>query len=361
MRSCKIRIQSAVSIGIFLMTITICATTGAMDKTHYGRMPGQAAWQEGQIDKIRQNHISEEAAWQEETADISHQNRLPGEVVWQEGETGGFQWDDTIYIKDYYDDYFIGQSVSMDFHINSDIRDDLEDYFIPEEYWIEVWESARSMFYDDRSIETPEDELKALFYQHGYQLDFHSVQMDELHLRFIEIRETGGLSLYPICILMQTWDDNYIYLQEITSSIRRTIRGIIAIDNKDRYQMVVHSTGLTRDYEWEEEISFWEYRDTYWALVPMDLGINTRHAHMSGDLYADLDRNTLFPCTYYRDGIAFRTSTQVDSVGNRHTIRLGELEEIEKNRVFRLNGIYDRSDVGSSDRVLRGYIEFTIK
>ena len=89
--------------------------------------------------------------------------------------------------------------------------------------------------------------------------------------------------------------------------------------------MVVHSSGVSRDYVDEQELSFWEYCGTYWALVPMDLEIDTSHAHIAGEnLYPDLNRDELFEVFYYRDGIAYRPSRQNDSVTNSYAVRLGK-------------------------------------
>lgn len=45
---------------------------------------------------------------------------------------------------------------------------------------------------------------------------------------------------------------------------------------------------------------------------------------------------------YYQDGITFGSSRQGNmSANGLHTFRLGKLEEIEKNKSFRLIGIYE--------------------
>ena len=109
----------------------------------------------------------------------------------------------------------------------------------------------------------------------------------------------------------------------------------------------------------EEELSFWSFWGTYWVLAPMELDIDTSHAHNTGDFYPDLDRDELFPATVYRDGIAYRPSVQNDLIGTRITYRLGKIEEVEKNRCFRLYGIYE--NIGRTYVDKGCYIEFTIK
>lgn len=111
----------------------------------------------------------------------------------------------------------------IDYNPYMEIWKELEDYFVDDSK-VFYLDYLVSMFYDDRTIETDEKELEQLFWEHGYIVYFHSVESRDFHLRFIEIVEKKGLSLYPIRILMQTWDDDYIYLQDITGPIPRKIR-----------------------------------------------------------------------------------------------------------------------------------------
>ena len=123
--------------------------------------------------------------------------------------------------------------------------------------------------------------------------------------------------------------------------------------------MVVHSSGVSRDYVDEQELSFWEYCGTYWALVPMDLEIDTSHAHIAGEnLYPDLNRDELFEVFYYRDGIAYRPSRQNDSVTNSYAVRLGKMEVVEKNRVFRLVAVHEAEELGTVEWSSDTYIQF---
>lgn len=212
------------------------------------------------------------------------------------------------------------------------------------------------MFFDDRTIEMPEEELKTLFYQHGYALTFQSDRTKDLHIRFVEITEMDGLSLYPARIMLQTWDEDHIYLQNITSPIPRKVMSFFVVEDKEPYRLVVHSSGLSRDYVCEEELSFWEYRGTYWELAPMNLEIDTSHAHIFG---SDPDGDDLFEASYYRDGIAFRPSRQFEGV-NYCTFRLGKMEETAENRIFRLMAVEDGGEEGPSVWS-SAYIQFEIK
>lgn len=283
---------------------------------------------------------------------------LPMEYQWQEGDMD-YDPEDTIYYKTYYEDFVRGYIKHIEYpDINS--KDEMEAYFRYEDDF-EKWDNLVEMFFDYRTIEMPEEELKSLFYQHGYTLCFQSAEMKNLHVRFVEITEIGGLSLYPTRIMIQSWDENYIYLQDITSPIPRKIMGIFTIDNREPYRMVVHSSGVSRDYVDEQELSFWEYRGAYWALVPMELEIDTSHAHISGDLYPDLDRDELFEASYYRDGIAYLPSRQNKLPVDMVTVRLGKMETVEKNKSFRLMAVYDSEQLGVTEWPGDTYIQFKIK
>lgn len=284
---------------------------------------------------------------------------IPMEYQWQEGDMD-YDPNDTIYYKNYHENFVRGRIWDMEYP-DINIKDELEGYFLYEDDF-EKWDNLVEMFFDYRTIEIPEEELKSLFYEQGYLLCLQSAKVEDLHVRFVEITEMGGLSLYPTRILLQTWDEDYIYLQNITSPIPRKIMSFFVIDDKEPYQMVVHSSGVSRDYVDEQELSFWEYRGTYWALVPMELEIDTSHAHISGEnFYPDLDRDELFEASYYRDGIAYRPSRQNDHAVNTYTVRLGKMEVVEKNRVFRLMAVYEAEELGTIEWSSHTYIQFEIK
>lgn len=284
---------------------------------------------------------------------------VPMKYQWQEGDMD-YDPEDTIYYKTYYDDFVRGKIQHIEYP-DINIKGELEEYFLHEDDF-EKWDNLVEMFFDYRTIEMPEEELKSLFYKHGYSLCLQSTEMKDLHVRFVEITEIGGLSLYPTRIMIQTWDEDHIYLQNITSPIPRKIMSIFSVDNREPYHMVVHSSGLSRDYIDEQELSFWEYRGTYWALVPMDLEIDTSHAHISGEnFYPDMDRDELFEAFYYRDGIAYRPSRQNDHAVNTYTVKLGKMEEVEKNRIFRLMAVYESEELGATEWPSDTYIQFEIK
>ena len=158
---------------------------------------------------------------------------------------------------------------------------------------------------------------------------------------------------------MQTWDEEHIYLQDITGPIPRKIREVMTVERNGVRQLVVHSTGLSREYVAEEELSFWELNGTGWILVPIELEIDTSHACNLGNYFPDLDRDTLYEACFYRDGIAYRPSLQPSNEwGDKEVLRLGIMEVVEKNKSFRLNAVSDVE--GETIKSLSGYIQFDI-
>ena len=283
--------------------------------------------------------------------------RIPASTQY-DPEIMDYDPEDTIYYKTYYDDFAEGKIMNIDYYPHMEIREELEDYFVDdsEVFYLDY---LVSMFYDDRTIETDEKELEQLFWEHGYIIYFHSAEYQDFHLRFIEIAEKEGLSLYPIRILMQTWDDDYIYLQDVTGPIPRKIKELMVVDRDGVWQLIVHSSGFSKEYIPEEELSFWEFTGSDWILVPMELEIDTSHAFSQGNLYPDIDRDELFEAIYYRDGIAFRPSMQPDSRHDtKHTFRLGIMEIVEENKKFRLVTV---SDVLGITYPSISYIQFTIE
>ena len=267
--------------------------------------------------------------------------------------------DNSIYDKEYYDFFREGKMMWIRFQ-EENLQENLEDYFEVGDY-AEGPEILADMFLDKRTIEMEEEDLKELFYRHGYLLYLHHKEVGGLHIRLVEVQEIEGLSLYPIRIAIQTWDEKNIYIEDITAPIPRKIRDFLIIEEDEALRMIIHSSGVSVDYVVEEELSFWELSDNgEWKLTPLELEIDTSHAHIARDGYPDLDRDELFPTIYYQDGIAFGSSSQGDMSNNGyHTVRLGKLEEIEKNKSFRLLGIYEI--LGRTYLTVEGcYIQFSI-
>lgn len=284
--------------------------------------------------------------------------RVPVSAQWQTGDID-FDYQDTVYYKEFYDES--GEGKFMDIRYPEvNLQEDMEEYFDVDDKIVEGMYILVDMFYDNRTIEMEEEELKELFYAHGYYLYLHHGEIGQLHIRLIEIQEINGLTIYPSRTLIQTWNEEYIYLADITGPTPRKIRSFLTIDDKEKPQMIIHSSGFSADYVSEEELSFWEFHDTYWVLVPLELEIDTSHAYYIEHLYGDLDRDKLFPVVYYRDGIVYRSSTQYDGSkwGRKTTFRLGKMEEVEKNKSFRLIGIYE--NFGRTFEEDSCYIQYTI-
>ncbi len=271
----------------------------------------------------------------ENDADISKRTPLEGNLQ----SDSCYDIQNTIYSKDFYKDYL--PPWVMDIRCPEvNLQEDMEDYFKVENH-VRGLQILADMFFDNRTIEMEEEELNALFYSHGYYLYLHNTEVDDLHIRIVEIQEMGGLSLYPSVILIQTWDDEHIYLEDITGPVPRKVRSILTIDDKENPQMIIHSSGLSVDYISEEELSFWEFQESYWTLIPMELDIDTSHAYFSNDyLYSDSDNDELFPIIYYPDGIVFRACRHTEGrVPYEYTYYMGKLEEVERNKSYKLMAV----------------------
>jgi len=280
---------------------------------------------------------------------------IPLMPQWQP-EDRTYDPDNTIYYKTYYDDFVRGYIMCINFP-NINLKEEIEDYFTMDEKGNVKIDYLADLFFDSRTIEMDENILKNICYSYGYEVDFQSTSINDLNVRFVEINEIDGLLLYPSRILIQTWDSEHIYLQDITSPISRKIRSVITIDNKEDPIMIVHSTGISVDYISEEELSFWAFRGSYWVLTPLELTVDSSHAHSAGELYADINRDSLYDPVYYRDGIVYRPSMQGDGL-HGFIFRLGKMEEIENNINFRLIGISD--SLGRTLEKSNCYLEFEI-
>lgn len=138
----------------------------------------------------KDNNIADESLNTEEA-----NGRIP--VLMQyDSEIMDYDPEDTIYYKTYYDDFVEGKIMNIDYHPHMEIREELENYFVDDSE-IFYLDYLVSMFYDDRTVETDEKELERMFWENGYILYFHSVEFQDLCLRFIEIAKREGLSLYP--------------------------------------------------------------------------------------------------------------------------------------------------------------------
>ncbi|MDL2301954.1 hypothetical protein LJC58_06330 [Lachnospiraceae bacterium OttesenSCG-928-D06] len=344
------------TIKILHMILSMIIFTGCAGSSEYAEDKREAGSFE-----VSDNNEQAKIETEESVESELEEKLIPLKAQWQQGDKK-YDSEDTIYYKNFYDDFVRGFIMYMEFW-DVNLQEEMEDYFFVDQNTFDKMDRLVDMFFDYRTIEMDEEELKALFYDHGYEIYFHNAEIHNLHVRFVEIGEIGGLSLYPTRILMQTWDAEHIYLQDITGPLPRKIRSLLVIDDKEAPQLIVHSSGVSLEYVSEEELSFWTYRGTYWVLAPIELEIDTSHAHSAGsDLYPDMDRDTLFEATYYRDGITYRPSRQGDGQVHHTTYRLGKMQQVEKNKCFRLIAIYENvGESGKTSEKSTCYIEFTIK
>jgi len=292
----------------------------------------------------------------ESHVNVDEQKSLtPLRPQWQP-EDRTYDPNNTIYYKTYYDHFSRGYIMHIKFP-DINLKKEIEDYFTMDQKGNVEIDSLVDLFFDSRTIEMDENVLKNICYSYGYEVDFKSTSINDLHMRFVEINEIDGLSLYPSRIFIQTWDNEHIYLQNITGPIPRKIKSIITVDDKEDPIMITHSTSVSKDYISEEELIFWAFRGSYWILISLEYTIDSSHAHNAGNAFPDENRESLYDPFYYPDGIVYRPSIQCDGV-NYYTFRLGVMEEIDKNKRFRMIGICEFED--RAEVVNDCYIEFEI-
>lgn len=131
------------------------------------------------------------------------------------------------------------------------------------------------------------------------------------------------ISTYPYRILIQSWDEKYIYVMDMTADIPRKVRNLIMIDDREFPQIILHTASFDRNFTEQEELIFFAFKRTGWVSCYIDL---------------EFEEHEQFVATYYSDGIAFTPGrlTEVGRYVRTHAYQLGALEEVEKNRHFRM-------------------------
>lgn len=146
---------------------------------------------------------------------------------------------------------------------------------------------------------------------------------------------------------MQTWNDRHIYVQEITGPMQRKVMDFISVDDRERPWIIVYSTSMTRNYVLEDELSFWKFNGNFWSLRPMELEVDYTEAALVEETKPGKEAD--FSPVYYPDGIVFGVSAQYNPIylpegkatykpedGVIQYMTLGKMEEIEKNKSFKL-------------------------
>ncbi len=300
------------------------------------------------------------------SCDIEGETRKPVQYKYMAdllGPRGFLDEENTIFWQDFYDSYSIGLERDVEYHIPICIQDSLEDYFTLRDSNERLWhpKDIYCMFYDNRTIEMEEEELEMLFLQNGYELSICQGECKDYQVRFLQYRQKDSHLLYPERIIMQTWDDWHIYVQEITGPMQRKVMDLISVDDRENPIIIVHTTSLTRDYVSEEELSFWEFNGNFWSLVPMELEIKyTEYVLGRNPEPGNMEDLNLIR---YPDGIAFRTVVQPSNAGGGiFYLQADQMEEIEKNRSFQFTMFQKSLDV--IDLVVpneMGYIRFEIR
>lgn len=289
------------------------------------------------------------------------------------GPEGFLDGENTIFWKDYYRDYKTILRKSVEYHIPICLQDSLQDYFSLRDPNEDTWfpKDIYCMFYDERTIEMTEEELEILFLQNGYELSSCKGKCRDYYVRFLQYRGKDSYYIYPEHIIMQTWNDRYIYVQEITGPMERKVMDFICVDDRENPLAIVHSSSMTRDRVSEEELSFWEFNGNFWSLVPMELEVDYTEAVLLEDLKPGKEAD--FNPVYYPDGIVFGASGQYDPIylsegkvtykpedGNIRYMTLGKLEEIEKNKSFQLIMV-EKDLYWPAEPVGGGFVKFEIK
>lgn len=311
---------------------------------------------------LEENVIESEMSEVQDEPEITRQ---PVEYRYMEylGPRGFLDGEDTIFWQDFYDSYSIGLLRGVEYHIPICIQDSLQDYFSlrnPDEMpWAP--KDIYCMFYDNRTIEMEEEELEILFLQNGYELSICQGECKGYQVRFLQYRQKDSHLLYPEHIIMQTWDDWYIYVQEITGPMQRKVMDFISVDDRERPLIIVHTTSITRDYVSEEELSFWEFNGNFWSLVPVELEIEYTEYVLGRE--PELGKVEDLNMICYPDGIAFRPTIQFSSSGGViFYLKEDQIEEIERNKSFQFTMFQkslDLIDLVVPDEM--GYVKFEIK
>ena len=312
----------------------------------------------------------------EETQESTKKKRQPVEYRYMRdlgGPEGFLDGENTIFWKDYYKNSKTFLRRGVEYHIPICLQDSLQEYFSIRNPNEETWFSKDiyCMFYDDRTIEMAEEELEILFLQNGYELSSCKGKCGDYHVRFLQYRKKDSYFIYPEHIIMQTWNDSYIYVQEITGPMERKVMDFISVDDREKPLIIVHSSGMTRENVSEEELSFWEFNGNFWSLVPMELEVDYMEAVLLEELKPGKEAD--FNPVYYPDGIVFRVSRQFNPYympegevtykledGEIRYMVLGEMEEIEKNKSFKLIMV-EKDLYWSVEPVKGGFVKFMIK
>lgn len=273
--------------------------------------------------------------------------------------------ENTIFWQDFNKDYesLLGLPPKVRYRIAICPQDSLQDYFSLEDSHALSSGPDKGiycMFYDERTIDMKEEELELLFFENGYELSICKGECGAYQVRFLQYREKESYFLYPEHIIMQTWDDKYIYVQEITGPMPRKVMNFIGVDDRDEPLVIVHSTSITRDYVSEEELSFWGFNGNFWSLVPLDLKIDYTQ-NMLGE-EPEVGNVEDLNLIYYPDGIVFKTMAQSSFSGEvTFYLKLYGMEELEKNRSFQFKLVQESLALVDLHLDPMGWVKFEIK
>lgn len=321
------------------------------------------------------SEMPQEEAWEtvgaeeEVTAKSRPWERTPVRYTGEYSDTMGIlDSENTIFYQDFYKDYHFPYPRGINYFIAVCPQDSLEDYFNQAYLYASGEPSSElnrkdiyCMFYDDRTCNMGKEELEILFLQNGYELSICEGACKGYQVRFYQygVKDSDRL-LYPRHIIMQTWDDENVYVQDITSDMQRKVMSFISVDDRENPLIIVHSTAMTREGVPEEELLFWEFDGNCWLLVPLELEIECFMKTARGK--TEPGRIEDFNPIYYKDGIVFRTAVCVeDENGIVSYLKLCDMREINKNKTFQF-ALCEESYHGWNYLISNdGWVNFEIK
>ena len=168
------------------------------------------------------------------------------------------------------------------------------------------------LFYDCRTIYMTKLELEEFFLKNGWNVYIIEKNFEDgLSIRIYDLTDKPQQPDYGSYDFIQTWDNNYIFSQSITSTLRHKVEDAIVINKKgienNKLILFAYNTGISDDIR--SEIHFWEFKDNRWQTSKISLKEEINYGY--GDFYLGDNANgvpikNIEPnIIYYDDGISF--------------------------------------------------------
>lgn len=196
-------------------------------------------------------------------------------------------------------------------------------------------DSIMSLFYDPRTIKLDKKELTELFSieNPNVYVDFFEIHFDsELTSRVYTIQFNPINPTWPSINIVQTWDNENIYCQEIGTVSPRRFTNIIKLDQQDKSEKLLiwcYNLGVGCQ-DISTELQYWEFKDSRWT--PCELNFNFEPGFIFEEYYVGEEKRSSIAHTIYPDGIAF-----YDSILASCYYRFDEIETLEESKIFRVS------------------------